>query len=172
MKLKLRRDEETNSAPASDQLEVGELVINSVTGKLYTKLVNGNVVEFDSRQVCFAAIPNISFDDITNFCCYGDTLNVRVRELEPEPKDYSFEILELTSNQSTITLPQVINYTTYTGIVSGGTQPTELRQTVIPINVAISGNAPISILKFSVLSDNELIAERTISLSCKNCANL
>ncbi len=172
MKLKLRRDEETNSAPSANQLEVGELVVNSVTGKLYTKLVSGNVVEFDSRQVCFAAIPNISFDDISNFCCYGDTLNVRVQELEVEPKDYSFEVIELTANQSSITLPGTINYTTYTGIVSGGTQPTELRQTIIPINVAISGNAPISILKFSVLSDNETLTERTIAISCKNCANL
>lgn len=172
MKLKLRRDEETSSSPAASQLEVGELVINSVTGKLYTKLVNGSVVEFDGRPVCFSAIPNIIFDDITNFCCYGDTLNVKVQELEPEPKDYSFEVIELTSNQSTITLPENIYYTSYTGMIAGGSQPTELRQTIIPINVAISGNAPISILKFSVLSDNTVLTERTISLSCKNCANI
>ena len=61
MKLLLKRDITEEGFPAQDQIDVGELVINSVTGRLYTKLVDGSVVEFISQKICFDPIPEILF---------------------------------------------------------------------------------------------------------------
>ena len=62
MKLLLKRDDQTESAPHADQLDVGELAINTSTGKLYSKLTNGSVVEWISQKVCFEPVPVIVFD--------------------------------------------------------------------------------------------------------------
>ena len=61
MKLFLKRDNTTDSHPHPDQLEIGELVMNSVTGKLYTKLIDGSIVEFMSQKVCFDVAPTLEY---------------------------------------------------------------------------------------------------------------
>ena len=43
--FKLKQSNTASAVPLSGDLEVGELAFNSVDGKLYTKLNNGNVVE-------------------------------------------------------------------------------------------------------------------------------
>jgi hypothetical protein len=51
-RLVLKRDETTTNHPCADDLVVGELVLNAITGNLYTKLVSGQVVYFPGTAVC------------------------------------------------------------------------------------------------------------------------
>jgi len=51
-RIVLKRDETTTNHPCPDDLAVGELVLNAVTGNLYTKLVSGQVVYFPGKAVC------------------------------------------------------------------------------------------------------------------------
>lgn len=44
-KIKIKRSETVNSVPSSSDLDVGELAMNPIDQKMYTKLVNGTVVE-------------------------------------------------------------------------------------------------------------------------------
>lgn len=48
----LKRDETTTNHPCPDDLVVGELVLNAITGNLYTKLVSGQIVYFPGKAVC------------------------------------------------------------------------------------------------------------------------
>ena len=102
MKLYLTRDEESVNSPDVGQVDVGELVINSKTGKLYTKLTDGSLVEFIGQKVCYGPIPDIQFRDISNFCCFGDTMYVELQYLQPSPKTYTYQIDELTSNNQSV----------------------------------------------------------------------
>ena len=71
MKLYLKRDETSANNPDIGQVDIGELVMNSKTGRLYTKLTDGSLVEFIGQKVCYGPIPDIQFRDISNFCCFG-----------------------------------------------------------------------------------------------------
>ena len=172
MKLKFKRDETTNGIPDFAQVDVGELVMNSVTGKLYTKLIDGSLVEFSSQKICYGPIPTISYAPVNDFCCFGDLLTVTIRDLLPEPKAYNFEFTELTNNSSTIIVNSP-NYSNYAvsgtqGIPSG--QSVLLRQATIPINVSINGANNISIFKLGVVSNNITVTEKTIAISCNTCS--
>lgn len=172
MKLILKRDETTNGIPDFAQVDVGELVMNSVTGKLYTKLTDGTLIEFIGQKVCYGPIPTISYSAVNDFCCFGDILTATIKDLLPEPKSYTFEFTELTNNNSSITVnsPNYINYTLsgVQGIPSG--QTVTLREATIPINVSISGPNNISIFKLGVVSNNITITEKTIAISCNTCS--
>jgi len=172
MKLKFKRDETTNGIPDFAQVDVGELVMNSVTGKLYTKLIDGSLVEFSSQKVCYGPIPLISYSEVNNFCCFGDLLTVTVSDLLPEPKVYSFEFTELTNGNSSVTV-SAPSYTSYhvsgtKGVPNG--QSVSLRQATIPISVSINGANNISIFKLGVVSSNITVTEKTIAISCNTCA--
>jgi hypothetical protein len=167
MNLKLKRDITSINPPAPNQLEVGELVINSKTGKLYTKLIDGTIVEFISRQVCYMPIPTIVFDDISNFCCaQPDTFSVKVRGLEASNTQYTFNVVELTDNNAVFSTDSV-SYNNYTD--SGGGKA--YNEAIIPVTGTILGSDSITILKFSVLLNNQVITEKTVSICCKNCPN-
>lgn len=172
MKLKLKRDETTNGIPDFAQVDIGELVMNSVTGKMYTKLIDGSLVEFISQKVCYGPIPSISYSEVNSFCCFGDLLTVTVSDLLPEPKIYSFEFTELTDNKSTVT----VNSPSYNNYVVSGTQgipngqSVHLRQATIPINLSINGTNNISIFKLGVVSNNITVTEKTIAISCNTCS--
>lgn len=51
-RILLKRDQTTTKHPCSDDLDVGELVLNAVTGNLYTKLVTGRIVMYKPNSVC------------------------------------------------------------------------------------------------------------------------
>lgn len=173
-KLLLKRDETSESHPHPDQLEIGELVMNSVTGKLYSKLSDGTIVEWTSQKVCFDTVPTISFshssgpviDTLNNFCCSGDILTIDVTELKLEPKVYTFEFIELTENTSNpninIAPPQ---YSIYQKVISS-TKTIQLRKATIPINIIIDQINNISIFKFTVLSDGKKLIEKLITIKC------
>ena len=184
MKLLFKRDEQGDGFPSIDQISIGELVMNSVTGKLYTKLTDGSVVEFVSQPVCFDPIPSVTTyyeniiidnDAIDNYCCLGAILEFEVSKLKPEPYRYSFEFVELTTNaNSEDILIQDAKYSDYT-IPKPGTTTNEtigVRRAIIPINLAIVNNQQnISIFKFSVISvaqNNKKLIEKIVTIKCQS----
>lgn len=173
--LKLKRDETGTGFPSTDQIEVGELVINSKTGKLYSKLTDGSIIEWIGKKICFEPTPNISFmynngsvQNINNFCCAGDTLLAVITNLKLEPEPYTFDFIELTENSSseliTISAPE---YSTYQETV--GTVTRTLRKAIVPINFSIDSSeyTNVSIFKFSVLNDiGTILSEQIITFKC------
>jgi hypothetical protein len=85
--MKLKRDLTSTAAPATNQIEVGELAINAKTGVLYSKMTDGTVIKFVGTAVCDSEhnnscpvpVPEISFSDVTNFCCgyTGSNTNIK-----------------------------------------------------------------------------------------------
>jgi len=184
MKLLFKRDEQGDGFPSVDQVSIGELVMNSVTGKLYTKLTDGSVVEFVSQPVCFDPIPTINTyyenvlianDNIDNYCCLGAILEFEVTQLKAEPYRYSFEFVELTTNTNMEDIiMQDAKYSDYT-IPKPGTTTNEtlpVRRAIIPINLAIlNSQQNISIFKFSVISvsqNNKKLLEKIITIQCQS----
>jgi len=182
MKLLLKRDDQTESAPHADQLDVGELVINSSTGKLYSKLTNGSVVEWISQKVCFEPVPVIGFshntkkitDILSSFCCAGDTLLADVTNLKDAPANYTFDFIELTENTTagsiSILSPQFSIYTLPK--IKKEDPDVYDRKAEIPINLSIALSDNISIFKFTVLLDNKKVSEQVITIRCfeESCA--
>lgn len=171
-KLLLKRDDQSESYPHPDQVDVGELVMNSVTGKLYSKLVDGSIVEWHSQKVCFDTVPIINFfygsasaiDSLNNFCCAGDMLTVDVSELKVLPKEYSFEFTELTENTSSGSI--IISPPQYTLYASTKEPTVTLRKALIPINLTIGQTNNISIFKFTVLSEGKKLIEKLLTIKC------
>ena len=96
---------------------------------------------------------------------------VELQYLQPSPKTYTYQIDELTNNDPTMTVREA-NYTN-TILSSGFNIPSgqsiTLRRASIPIDIHMSGPNPISIFKFTILSDNMSITEKTFSISCNTC---
>jgi hypothetical protein len=193
MKLLLKRDTTSGGFPSADQVDVGELVINSTTGKLYSKLQDGSIIEWVGQKICFEPTPmvkiyydnnEITNDNIEDFCCLGAILEFEIDMLKLAPYKYSFELIELTSNTTAQNISvQTPIYTTYTveAPVVDPDSPTvpepsplegqTIRKALVPINVAIPGDdQPISIFKFVVNDDNIIrkkIVEKIITIKCK-----
>lgn len=51
-RILLKRDQTTTNHPCPNDLAVGEIVMNAVTGNLYTKLVTGRIVMYRPSPVC------------------------------------------------------------------------------------------------------------------------
>jgi hypothetical protein len=173
MKLLLKRDDTSESYPHPDQIDVGELVINSVTGKLYTKLTDGSIVEWISQKVCFDPVPEVSFvyggrpivDILSDFCCAGDMFFVEITRLKQAPQNYTFEFVELTTNTSieniTISPAQYTNYS-----IIENNESINLRKATVPISLSINNTNNISIFKFTLLSDSRKLIEKLITIKC------
>ena len=166
-KLLIPRDETTTNHPAEDQMVVGELMLNSVTGTLYTKLIDGSIIEWKGQKVCYASVPKISFSDVSSFCCYGDVLTVNVTGLLSLPKSYSFTCEELTGNGNTV----VVNTASYAPYTDPEKPSISLRQATVPVNISITNAQKINIFKFAVYSDNALVTEKTIAITCNVCGS-
>lgn len=183
--LLLKRDETGLGHPAPEQLSVGELVMNSVTGKIYTKLTDGSIVEFIGQKICFDPLPEISTyyentlisnDIVSNFCCAGALLEFEVKKLKPEPAPYSFQLIELTNNadpqQIQVQTAQFSSYTETIAPKPPATTPTTIsyRKAIVPVNLAITLNTTgISLFKFAVISDENRppILEKIITVRCQ-----
>jgi hypothetical protein len=186
MKLLLKRDSTSTGFPSPDQLDVGELVMNSVTGKLYTKIVDGSIIEFIGQKICFDPLPTIDLyyennlitnDNVDNFCCSGAILVFVVSALKVDPHEYTFELTELTNNSNAsdinVQTPQYVDYAmTIPPNANGGNsspQTRTVRKATVPINLSIANNQnDISIFKFAVSSktDNKKLLEKIIILKC------
>jgi len=178
MKLLLKRDIEESGFPSPDQLDVGELVMNSVTGRLYTKLVDGNIVEFISQKICFDPVPEISFFYestpivppnylINNFCCVGGLFTIVVDKLKPAPFDYGFVLTELTQNalseNISLSSPSYITYTQ---------DDITYRKATIPANISITNTNynNISLFQFAIYDNlaSKIIrgGEKILTIKC------
>jgi hypothetical protein len=179
--------DQEDAFPAPDQLDVGELAINTITGKLYTKLLDGSVVEFVSQKICFDPSPEISFFYenkailapnylIENFCCTGGLLTAVVDKLKPEPAIYKFILQELTSNSSADDI--VIQPASYRiRSVVENEQTLVYRTATIPISLKIlsaldtasSNFNNISLFQFKITDNNDKLirgSERTLTIRC------
>lgn len=184
MTLLFKRDESSDNSPSANQVSVGELVINSVTGKLYTKLVDGSIVEFIGQPICFEPTPSVvtyyenavvNNDTIDNYCCVGAVLEFEVSELKSEPYMYNFEFVELTTNTDIEDIViQTVQYSNYTIPKPGSTTDETIlvRKAIVPIELAIVNNQQdISIFKFSVLSatqNNKKLIEKIVTIRCQS----
>jgi len=181
MKLKFKRDETSIVPPGKDQVDIGEIVINSVTGRLYTKTIAGEIVEFIGQKLCFNTVPEIKFyyeeadvgDNVGSFCCSGGLIIAEINKLKPDPSQYSFDIVELTNNTiaDNISL-DTPRYRSYTDTVpADGDTPateTELRQATVPVTIKVNPASyeNISIFKFVVYLDNIKLVEKLLTLTC------
>jgi hypothetical protein len=183
--LLFKRDETGLGHPSPEQISIGEIVINSVTGRLYTKLVDGSVIEFIGQKICFDPVPEIATyyenllianDVVSNFCCAGALLEFEVKKLKPEPTPYSFRLIELTNNSNpqeiSIQDAQFSNYQETIPPVAPSTTPKIIpyRKAIVPVNMAISLNTTgISLFKFAVLSDlnRPPLIEKIITIRCQ-----
>lgn len=173
--MRLQRDETSTNHPAPEQLRVGELKINSKTGILYSKLVDGSVVFWQGQKLCFDPTPLITFSynnqntlNINNFCCAGDNIIISVENLKLDPFVYNFSFVELTQNSSTnlisISEPQ---YSTYETSINNNS--ITLRKAIVPINFSLntSNYNNISIFKFIVSdSANQILVEQLLTVKC------
>lgn len=182
MKLLLKRDETGSGYPSPDQIEIGELVMNSVTGKLYSKLKDGSIVEWIGQRICFEPTPDIVTyynnsviinDSIDQFCCLGGILSFEVSKLKLEPEEYLFEFIELTNNSNIEDIQvQDAKFTQYNIPKPGSTTVTiPLRKAIVPINLAIlNSQQPLSIFRFTVISktqNNKKLAEKIVTVKCE-----
>lgn len=177
-RLKIKRDTKTTNPPSSGQIEVGELAFNALTGKLYTKLFNGTVIEFVGRPICFTKNPIIIMPDVTNFCCYTDILNITVKDLLPEyilSNSYNFILEDISVNLGKeaiigINSPIFSEYQVLPDIsVIDPSQivvPVTMKQAVLPYNIKIE--KPIAIFKFRVQLDSTVVAESVVTINCNN----
>lgn len=174
--------------PAPDQVDVGELVINTITGKLYTKLDNGNLVEFISQKICFDPAPDVSFSYeskviaapdylIDGFCCAGGLLTATISKLKLEPVIYGFSLVELTNNvaggNGSISVGEPA-YSAYSATENG--IAIQYRKATVPI--AISFNSlnynNISLFQFKLTdASNKVIrgSERILTIKCLESSN-
>jgi hypothetical protein len=157
MSFYIKRDITTSNFPAPDQVEVGELVINSNTGIMYTKLVNGSVVKFLSVPVSESLVPSVVFADHSTFCCNGDTLTATVSNLL-ENDVYTYEFTNLNDNS-----------VVFSGDTSGNLLPLSSATRSASVLFSVNGSQPITLIKFAVKKNNVVIAENIASICCQNC---
>ena len=182
MKLLLKRDETGDGHPSPEQVEVGELVMNSITGKLYTKLKDCSIIEFIGQKICFDPTPtvamyyanNLVVNDILNdYCALGGVIEFQVSGLKLSPEEYDFSLVELTSNTLTgDIILQTPKYETYTTPKPGTTtnETITLRKASVPSQVSLTnGQGTVSIFKFTVLSttnNNKKLVEKIVTIKC------
>lgn len=172
--MKIKRDITSETAPAPSQLEVGELAINARTGILYSKLVDGTVVkwlaapvcETDNDNVCPVPVPEISFSDVSNFCCGGDSLIVYVSNLLANHR-YFCTISDLIENSTATTSPE-----------DPSLLPNNKSDRSATFNINIDKELQsLSMFKISVyeivkvnnVDTNMLRSEKIINICCRNC---
>jgi hypothetical protein len=170
MSFKLKRDITTTLAPAINQVEVGELVLNVQTGTLYTKKRDENgietIVKFVSVPLsssgsdsCTNAVPVITFGDVTNFCCNGSVLVVTINNLLVN-NAYTYQVENLLANSSVVFAQS-----------TGNIVPNNSSTRQVPVSININSNQPNALIKFSVYNSlSQLQTEAIVAICCKNCS--
>jgi hypothetical protein len=178
----LTADQE-NAFPSPDQLDVGELAINTISGKLYTKLLDGSVVEFVSQKICFEPSPEIFFFYenkpilpptylLEDYCCSGGFFTIVVDKLKPEPQKYKFWLQEITKN----TIPEFIvlqepSYDITSEIQND--QTITYRKATIPVSLKLLDEGDqfnnISLFQFKITDENDKLikgGEKMLTIRC------
>jgi hypothetical protein len=175
MKILLKRDETSLGFPGPDQVSIGELVLNSKTGKLYSKLTDGSIIEWSGKVVCPSNIlatdaklyyksTLVNTNIISNFCSSGDALEFELLPIIDNFTDYAFEFVELTNNTSVDNI--VISTPIYGTYVDDS-----VTKSKVSVRVSVTVPSPqqsTSIFKFSVLrtDTDQKIIEKLITIQC------
>lgn len=172
--MRIKRDETSSKAPAPNQIGIGELAINTNTGILYSKMSNGVVIKWLGVPVCETGdqtiapvpVPEITFSDITNFCCGGDSLTVFISNLLVN-RNYTCSIVDLISNSTAIIAPP-----------SQSLLPINKSDRIAIFNLNINKAVqPVASLKVSVyeniISNSQNISmlrsEKVLTICCNSC---
>jgi hypothetical protein len=171
---KIKTDITSTSAPAPEQISIGELAFNAVTGILYAKMVDGTVIKFlgspvceDSDEpVCYIPSPKITVSGSSDFCCNGGTLTFVIDNLLVN-RQYSYILKDLKAN-STVVINEA----------QGDLLPNNSSQRTFTTSMNISSSEPKAVFKFSVYEKatvngvvtTYLRSEKIIPICCQNCA--
>ncbi len=172
--MKLKRDQTSSNAPSPEQISVGELAINTNTGILYSKMSDGTVIkwlgipvcETGDELVCPVPVPEISFSDVINFCCGGDSLTVFVSNLLVG-RSYTCSVIDLISGSTAIIAP-----------ASQFLLPNNKSDRTAVFNLNINqARQPIASLKISVYENvnvnnqtlNLIRSEKVLTICCNSC---
>lgn len=153
-----KRDITTTNPPAPDQIGVGEIVINAVTGIIYSKLTNGIVVKYLPVYASASTVPIITFSDYSTFCCTGDTLTATVSNLTVG-ESYTYEFVDLNNNG-----------VEFTGDETGSLLPTSNSARSVSIILNMDGPESVTLIKFTVKLNNVIVAENIASICCRACS--
>lgn len=153
-----KRDITTTNPPAPDQIGVGEIVINAVTGIIYSKLTNGIVVKYLPVYASASTVPIITFSDYSTFCCTGDTLTATVSNLTVG-ESYTYEFVDLNNNG-----------VEFTGDQTGSLLPTSDSSRSVSIILNMDGPESVTLIKFVVRLNNVIVAENIASICCRACS--
>jgi len=159
--IKLKRDITTENAPSDTQVEIGELVMNCTTGILYTKLVNGTIVKFNSSPVSSPSNPIVTFTISDNFCCDNDSITANVTNLVVGG-EYTYEFSELGSNGLNLYPASQI---------TGDLTPTDSDSRSVTILSQKTGDSTVALVKFTVKQSGVAVAEGVATLSCGTCVD-
>lgn len=170
--MKLTRDISSNSPPAPEQLDVGQLVINSKTGILYSKRVDGTVIKWVPSQSCdtiygngMSALPVISFENTSSLCCKGGAITITVDNLVYDNR-YRLNITDLNPSANVILSSSFMELL-----------PINSSQRSVTLNINIPSDTTIAILKTSIsqivtvetVETDILLSENILNTTCKNC---
>ena len=170
--MKLKRDISSNSAPAPNQIEVGELVVNAKTGIIYSKRVDGTVVKWIGSDLCDTVnvasgppIPTIGFSDTSSFCCGGRPLTITMNNLIVNNR-YKLLVTDLQQDSGVVISTNEVELL-----------PLNTSQRSVILNIGIDSEKPTTILKFSISQvvpiagqDTNLIkSEKILIITCQNC---
>lgn len=153
-----KRDITTTNPPAPDQIGVGEIVINAVTGVIYSKLTNGIIVKYPPVYASASTVPIITFSDYSTFCCTGDTLTATVSNLTVG-ESYTYEFTDLNNNG-----------VEFTGDRTGSLLPTSNSSRSVSIILNMDGPESVTLVKFTVKLNNVIVAENIASICCRACS--
>lgn len=172
--MKLKRDNTSSNAPAPNQIEIGELAINTNTGILYSKMADGTVIkwlgvpvcESPTQTVCPVPVPKITVGDTTNFCCNGDILNLSISNLLIDHA-YTCSISDISTNPTTVIAP-----TGYNLLPLNKSDRNAIFN--LTINKNIQSNASIKIKVFENITTTGgtvtmLRSEKIVNICCNNC---
>lgn len=154
----MKRDITTSNPPAPDQIGVGEVVINAVTGIMYSKLTNGILVKYLPVYASASTVPAISFSDYSTFCCTGDTLTATASNLTVG-QNYTYEFIDLNNNG-----------VTFTGEETGSLLPTSDSSRSVSIILDMTGPESVTLIKFVVKLNNVIVAENIALICCRACS--
>jgi len=175
--MKLKRDETSSNAPAADQISVGELAINTKTGILYSKMSDGTVIKWLGVPVCETAgqvvcpvpVPEISFSDVVNFCCGGDSLVVYVSNLLVG-RTYTCSVVNLSQESTAVIAPlsQVLlpdNKSDRAVIFNLSIESKNSQQNQNPVfKISVYENVNVNNQTLTLLR-----SEKTLPICCNNC---
>lgn len=169
--MKLILDVTSESSPAPEQIDIGQLGFNARTGILYGKKIDGTIIKWIGIPLCdtvsdvASSLPVITFLNTDTLCCGGSPITVVVNNLLVDTR-YRLSITDLETNSGVIIGEQNINLL-----------PLSSSSRSIILNVTIPASSTPAILKFSVSQVSTvnsvdiytIKSEKILTATCQQC---